>query len=104
MGWVWPRLTPPWRRTLPRLVPRHGLTTDLPVPRLEPLQHESWFKRRQSVLQGLPGVIDRQQQPPIAEVLDGHFAAAEAVVLGQSHGLIAARLEQSRRVHERPPR
>jgi hypothetical protein len=58
------------RRSLPRLVHRHGLTTDFPEPLPpEPLQHESRFKRRQSVLQGLPGVVDRRQQPPLPKGL-----------------------------------
>ena len=60
---------------------------------------EARLKGGETGLQGLPGIFDRQQQYPIAEVLHDHFDANEAISLGQPHCLTAAGLKETCPIH-----
>jgi hypothetical protein len=60
---------------------------------------EARLKGGEAGLQGLPGILDRQQQYPIAEALRDHLGATEAVRLRQTHRLTAAGSKQTRRIH-----
>lgn len=57
---------------------------------LLPFNREARLKAGQTGFEGCPRIIDRKKQHTVAEVLDGHLAALEAVVLGKPHGLTAA--------------
>lgn len=53
-------------------------------------EHKSRLKSLQTGLQHLPGIVDRQQQHTIAEMLNRHLIAREAVLLRQAYRLTAA--------------
>ncbi len=53
--------------------------------RLPTAELEARLKGGEAGLQGLPGILDRQQQYPIAEALRDHLGATEAVRLRQTH-------------------
>ena len=53
-------------------------------------EHKSRLEGLQASLQHLPGIIDRQQQHTIAEMLDRHLVATEVLLLRQAHRLTGA--------------
>jgi hypothetical protein len=76
---------------------REGLRKDrfpLLIVGLLPLDHKVRLKSCQPSLQGCPWIIHREERHPATEVLDGHTAALESVVLRKSHGLTVVQTEE----------
>lgn len=51
---------------------------------------EAGLKAGQTGFQGPPRIIDRKEQHPVAEVLDGHMRLTRQAPTGQQHITIAA--------------